>query len=62
MSKIEELKDLLRSQFRIKYGVDYAITNKYGQIRVMCHGMWRDKIEESAKRIGIEIDEWFTYQ
>ncbi len=61
MSKLEELKDVLRSAYRIKYGVDYACTMKYGQLRVMCNHIWRPNIKYEADRLGLEVHEWFTY-
>lgn len=62
MSKLEDMKHMLRERYRIKYGVDYAITVKYGSIRVMCHGVWKDRITEVADHFSIVIDQWFTYQ
>jgi len=61
MDRIEELKHLLRDERRVKYGVDYAITHKYGKTHVMCNEVWRKSIEEVAAKLQLVIDDWHIY-
>jgi len=58
--KIEQLKISLREN-RIKYGVDYSITYKYGELRILCNAIWQDTIKEEVKEIGLIVAEWFVY-
>jgi hypothetical protein len=46
---------------RVKRGVDYAFTHKYGKTHVVCDGVWVKAIKAAAKRHGVTIDTWHTY-
>lgn len=61
ISNIEMMKIELRDN-RIKHGVDYAIVHKYSKTRVLCHKIWQDEITEIAKKHGVTIHEWYTYE
>ena len=60
MSPLESLHAILRER-RIKDGVDYSITLKYGAVRVLCDEVWKPAVEEAASQCGIRIAAWFTY-
>jgi len=60
VNNIELLKATLRDH-RLKYGTDYAIVFKYGEIRVLCHEAYRYAIEECAKTLGLVVSDWYTY-
>ena len=52
---------LLRER-RVKLGVDYAYTTKYGQIHVLCCDVFKDAVVETAKLCGLDLTSINTYE
>lgn len=46
---------------RIKRNTDYALTSKYGQRRIMCHEVYKERVVALAREHSVEIMEIFTY-
>jgi hypothetical protein len=45
----------------LKINTDYAITFKYGELRVLCNEVFEATIRETANKYCINIAELFTY-
>lgn len=58
---MDALKEDLRDNHRLKFNVDYSWTVKYGEIRIMCHNLFKDTISEVAKHHGVVVWYWLTY-
>ena len=54
-NRLEAMKDHLRDEHRIKYGVDYALLVT-DQIDVLCHDVWVDSLIEHAREYGIPLN------
>jgi hypothetical protein len=52
---IEQLKEILREDHRLKHGVDYALMHKYERTHVLCHPVWENIIQEVAQQLNLEI-------
>lgn len=59
---IEDWKRALREDDRIKHGVDYATAQKYGELRVYCNELFRDRIIETAEQHGVTITSIETWR
>ncbi len=57
---MDEFESALREQ-RVKKGVDYAYTYKYGKLHILCDEVWVDLIREAAELLGIVVGSWHTY-
>ena len=60
-NKIDTFKNKLYDK-RIKFGVDYAYTYKYGTFRVLCDALWEYEIREVAHECGLMINAVTTYE
>lgn len=61
MDKLQQFVDALRER-RVKKGVDYCYTFKYGQVRVLCHDVFADAVREVARECGIDLVSIQTYE
>lgn len=62
-SKIEQFKDHLRQNRRLKDGVDYAVVHKYGKTYVLSHDvLWNEDIDEASDVVGLPIEHIFYVQ
>lgn len=61
MTDSERLISALADE-RIKLGVDYAIVFKYQQRRVFCCETFLRHIVETAKDLGVAVDEFVTFE
>jgi hypothetical protein len=55
MTPLEAMDAELR-ELRVKKGVDYAYTHKYGQTRLMCCDVFMKTVTEVAEKHGV----WFV--
>ncbi len=60
-ASLENFKERLRQEWRIKRGTDYSYTLKYGDLRVLCDLAFQETIQEVAAEAGLTVMEWFPY-
>lgn len=51
----------LREVHRLKEGVDFAMTNKYGELHVLSHHVFRDTIKAVLKKHDVSVTTWHGY-
>ena len=51
----------LRNNFRLKANCDYSHTFKYGELRIFCYEVYRERIAQEAEKFGLDITEFCTY-
>lgn len=64
VSKVVPMKTMvekLRDEQRIKLGVDYTYTYKYGELHILCHAVYRETIEKYAADHNLPITTIHTY-
>jgi hypothetical protein len=61
LDKFSLMKFLLREECRIKLGFDYAMTYSRHKTRMLANAAFRETIQEYADKVGIKIEEWFTF-
>lgn len=57
---MDQLKQKLREDFRLKEGVDYVILRKYRKFALMCFLAHHECIVEEAVKFGIRFDATYT--
>jgi len=62
VSTIDQWKLELREEYRIKDGVDYATAFKYGKLRIYCHEVYKERIEEEAVKFNLNIASLETWK
>ena len=59
--KLITVTRLLREERRVKIGLDWQYTLKYGQLRILCDYVWQEVIEEYLVAAGIKVTQYLTY-
>ena len=49
------------AHIRLKRGVDYAYTVKYGQVHVVCDAIWEQPVRRVFDQHGVQINTLHTY-
>lgn len=58
--KIDRLDSNLGDE-RIKRGVDYALVVKYGEVHVLSHEVFKERIIEEAAKLNLTLHSFHTY-
>ena len=58
---MEDFINELRDEFRLKLNIDYAMTQKFGELHILCDKVYEVTIAEVAEQKGIKIDSLHTY-
>lgn len=57
---LEPIKVALR-EHRIKYGVDYSFVFNNKKLHVLCHRVYKDRVETELERAGFKEINWFCF-
>lgn len=61
ISHQEQLWVHLWRDFGIKLDSDFSFTYQYGELRILCHTVFRDRITVEAEKFGVAICEFYTW-